>query len=116
MPDNQSEIDHKTKRNAIIVFLILLLVTFLDTPIQDPLDGTILFAIGKSLGYLFLGIILGNIYFLLQRRNRTKWQKYRVILFIALFIAVYNMHLSRHSLIQTFREGYQEGIHKSQEY
>jgi len=95
------------KRQTISLLLLLLLVLFLNsTGINAYSLGGIL---GRLLGCLGAGIILGNIYFKLSRRERNEWQRWRVIMIIAF---TFSLISSIPEMVSAFLSGFQEGYRK----
>jgi len=98
---------NKEKNHVVIISVIILVILMLDS------NGFSLQSLGEVLGHLlatlFLGIIVGNIYFALKRKERTIWQRYRVIVVITLVAVLWT---TIPSMISNFSEGYQQGYQR----
>lgn len=95
------------EKQTIILLLLLLLILFLDsTGINAESIGGIL---GGFIGSLGLGIILGNIYFKLNKKERNSWQRWRTIVIIALTVSLWRL---LPSIWLSFSAGFQKGSQK----
>lgn len=80
--DNKSiNIKDSSKKQTVIMFSILSLLLLL--PREMSIEG-LLELLGALTAHIFFGVIIGNIYFLLKRSQRTKWQRFKVIVFLSL--------------------------------
>lgn len=95
------------KGQFIALLLVLILISFLNS------SGTggefIGYIVGSLLGSLGLGIIIGNIYFRFNKKERNNWQRWCVIVIVAIIFYLWRF---LPSMWTSFSSGFQQGYQR----
>lgn len=107
--------DNKDKKQTIIIFIILISFLFINSTGINIYSIIAMFA--RLVGMLVLGYILGNIFFVLRPKDRGEWQKYKIIVLIALIDALcilgpLMIETASRSFSAGYNRGYQNQIEK----
>lgn len=90
MSEKPVKITDKYKKSAIILFTLLFLLIWLTRPLS--IEG-LFETLGALTAYVFFGIVVGNIYFLIKKAQRTNWQRFRIIFIVSLVFFVFKLIL-----------------------